>query len=219
MKGIFSYDSPFFQFVGKVIDLVCLSLLWLIFSIPLITIGASSTALYYACRKVLTLDEGGVWVCFWGSFKQNFWQSSIVWFFLAIFYTLFGLNAYFGYVFYELDEIPLGLLVVIGTVAFLVFGWTCWLFPYISQFTNTIRVVLGNCLYMFIRHFGVSVLLVVIFVASVALAVVFPFGLAIAPGVCAWSSSFALESTFKKYAPEDYKTLESVREQTEAEGE
>ena len=219
MKGVFSYDGPFSQFVGKLIDLVLLSFLWLIFSIPIITIGASSTALYYACRKVLTLDEGGVWVCFWGSFKQNFWQSSIVWFFLAIFYMLFGLNAYFGYVFYELDELPLGLLVVIGVVAFLVIGWTCWIFPYISQFTNTIRVVLSNCLYMFMRHFGISVLLVVIFVASAILTVIFPFGLAVAPGVCAWSSSFALESVFKKYAPEDYRTRESVHEEMEAEAE
>lgn len=46
-----------------------------------------------------------------------------------------------------------------------------------------------------------TLLLVLILVASVLLTIMFPFGLAIAPAACAWVSSFALGSVFKQYAP------------------
>ncbi len=50
-------------------------------------------------------------------------------------------------------ELPLAFLVIIGVIAVLLIGWSSWLFPYMSQFENTTKIVLGNCLYMFLRHF------------------------------------------------------------------
>ena len=46
MGGLFDYDSKLFQLLLRVSDLVALSLLWLLCSLPVITIGASTSALY-----------------------------------------------------------------------------------------------------------------------------------------------------------------------------
>lgn len=48
MFGLFKYDSPFVQICNKIVDCICLSVLWLVTSLPVLTIGASTTALYYA---------------------------------------------------------------------------------------------------------------------------------------------------------------------------
>ena len=39
-------DNPFFRFMGKLGDLVILSVLWLLCCLPVVTIGASTTALF-----------------------------------------------------------------------------------------------------------------------------------------------------------------------------
>ena len=71
MKNWFQLDNPFWIFMGKLFDMVLLSVLWLVFSLPVVTIGASTTALYYVALK-LANNEGGYTVrSFWQAFKQN----------------------------------------------------------------------------------------------------------------------------------------------------
>ena len=53
MNDFFDLDAPLFRFLTRVADMVILSLLWLIGSLPLFTLGISSTALYYAVNKSL----------------------------------------------------------------------------------------------------------------------------------------------------------------------
>ena len=52
MNDFFDLDAPLFRFLTRVADMVILSLLWLIGSLPLFTLGISSTALYYAVNKL-----------------------------------------------------------------------------------------------------------------------------------------------------------------------
>ena len=58
--GIFSYDNKFFQTLNLILDVVALSLIWTISSLPIITIGASTTALYHTVDKVFRREEGGL---------------------------------------------------------------------------------------------------------------------------------------------------------------
>ena len=44
MNDFFDLDAPLFRFLTRVADMVILSLLWLIGSLPLFTLGISSTA-------------------------------------------------------------------------------------------------------------------------------------------------------------------------------
>ena len=60
MNDFFDLDAPLFRFLTRVADMVILSLLWLIGSLPLFTLGISSTALYYAVNKSLIENRGTV---------------------------------------------------------------------------------------------------------------------------------------------------------------
>ena len=50
MGRFFNYDSPLFSSINKIVDCVFLSLLWFVFSIPIVTMGASTSALYYVAK-------------------------------------------------------------------------------------------------------------------------------------------------------------------------
>ena len=79
MSDIFNYDNKLMQGLDKFFNVCYLSIVWLLACIPIITIGAANTALYYTANKVLKHNRGYVWKDFWGAFRANFKQSTIVW--------------------------------------------------------------------------------------------------------------------------------------------
>ena len=53
MSKLFDLNNPFFSFLSKVADLIILSFLWFVCCLPIVTIGPSSSALYYVMLKIL----------------------------------------------------------------------------------------------------------------------------------------------------------------------
>ncbi|MCL2461419.1 MAG: DUF624 domain-containing protein [Defluviitaleaceae bacterium] len=90
MSGFFSTDGMFYKIGTLIADVVLLGVAWLIFSIPVVTIGASTTALYYVATRRISDREGYIFRDFWSSFKSNFKKSTIVWVVaLVIIYVLY----------------------------------------------------------------------------------------------------------------------------------
>lgn len=58
MGSLFNLDNPIWRFMGKLVDVFILTLLWAVCCIPIITIGPASTAVYYVTLK-LVRDEVG----------------------------------------------------------------------------------------------------------------------------------------------------------------
>lgn len=77
MSGIFKLESPVVRSVTRVGDLAVLSLMWFVGCIPVVTIGASNTALYSAIHKVFSQKEGIAAAEFLKSFKSNFRQATL----------------------------------------------------------------------------------------------------------------------------------------------
>ena len=65
-----------FGFLGQ---LIALNLLWIVCSLPIITAGASTTALFYCTLKIHKDGDVRVIHDFFKSFKQNFKQSTLIW--------------------------------------------------------------------------------------------------------------------------------------------
>ncbi len=141
MGKLFNYDTPFWRGMNKVADVIILNLLTLLFSIPLVTIGAAVTALYDAMWK-LQREEGTVWQNFWSAFKSNFKQSTIIWLLVAVISAIVG----FGVTFYlqiGLNAKPVFL--VLAALPLLIWtGLVSWVFPLQSRFYNTVSATLKN---------------------------------------------------------------------------
>ena len=79
MDRIFNMDNKFFVFMGRVADLMILNILCIICCIPIITIGASVTAMYYVTLKMARNEESYIVRSFFKSFKENFKQATVIW--------------------------------------------------------------------------------------------------------------------------------------------
>ena len=78
MSKFFSSDNKLFILMSKIFDVMVLGLLWLVFCIPIITIGPASTAMYYTMVKVIRRERSYLFKEFFRSFKLNFKQSAII---------------------------------------------------------------------------------------------------------------------------------------------
>ena len=58
MAKLFDMNNPVWRFMGKIADMFLLTLAWFVCSVPIITIGASTTALYYVSLKMEEGKEG-----------------------------------------------------------------------------------------------------------------------------------------------------------------
>ena len=71
MHNFFNPDNAVMQFITKVVYSVYLNILWFICCIPIVTAGASTTALFYVTLKMVRNEEGNITKAFFSSFKSN----------------------------------------------------------------------------------------------------------------------------------------------------
>ena len=76
-------EGPLWRALNLIGDVVVLHFLWLICSLPLVTIGASNTALYYAMMKRIRTNEGQVTGNFLQAFRANLRQATALWLIVA----------------------------------------------------------------------------------------------------------------------------------------
>ena len=84
-------ESRLQSVVSALIDMIWAGLLWLVCSLPVLTLGAATTALYYTVVKCVRHDRGRVSRCFFSAFRANFRQATLLWLLLAG-YVLVGLG-------------------------------------------------------------------------------------------------------------------------------
>ena len=80
LQGFLDNDSFFGKLMTKIGIIIAANIMFVLFSVPFVTIGAGLTALYHVMLK--TLRNGGI--CnpfkeFWAGFKSNFKQATITW--------------------------------------------------------------------------------------------------------------------------------------------
>lgn len=127
-------DSNLYTALNRFCDLVFLSFFWTVCSLPVVTIGASSAALYRAAVESFRYDEGSTVSDFFHYFKQNVKQS-IPLSLICVFWAAFVVVAY---IFSRSLGIrtPFGFLYLILSVlaAFLLVSSMMWMFPVLSRF-------------------------------------------------------------------------------------
>lgn len=157
--GFFKVDSPFYEFLRRFVDVIKLNFLWLIFSLPIITIGASTVAVYSVTLKMVEDKEGYIGRDFIKAFKVNLRQG------IALGLITIG-AVYVVYLnfslFYAIETNPLPLL-IIGIFAGIYFLFSLlYAYPLTARYKNSIRKTLNNSFQISIRYIGRTLLLLFI---------------------------------------------------------
>lgn len=155
MGGFFNYDNPVWRFVGRIWDLFILNLLWVICSIPILTFGASTTAMYYCTLKIAKdRDSGGMFTMFFHSFKDNIRQSTIIWIIMAFIGGILFFDIRF-FSFYSPIHNTVIRMIIFTVTCFLILLWLfifLYIFPIQAKFINSIKQTFKLALFMSIKH-------------------------------------------------------------------
>ena len=208
MGSIFDMDGSLTKALNGFADIVVMSLWWFVGCLPLVTIGASTTALYYAALKSLQQD-GSVTKNFWRSFKENWKQATVlqgifmVWgLFLYVLYSLtYGNPAGSGLVFQMLFQVLFFVVMLFGS----------FVFPILARFVNTIPMLFRNALIMSLGDVPRAVLILLINALPVLLLFLridwfftaLPILIALIPGTMATMNGNMFLKIFNKYIPKE----------------
>ena len=110
---LFSYDSKFSQIMLKLCCGCYLNLLWIVFSLPVITAGAATAALYDVTLRLAREEEPPLTRQFFKAFRENFRQATVLWLILLGVGALLGAD---GYILYHLYKSTAGMVSVICTL-------------------------------------------------------------------------------------------------------
>lgn len=200
LESLFNPDNPLMCTINKIIDIVVLSLLWTLCSLPIITVGASCSALYYAIVKSVRKDRSHASREFWRGFKANLKQGVVFEFFWCIFaFMMLISDIPLAMSFLDTGKIQNTILLLLFAVkTILLLGSVCWFYPLLSRYKQPLLNLLKATLYLFFRHFFISLLAIILLVLTVALLLAEPLLLAVIPGVAFYLISFLLEPALRE---------------------
>ena len=197
---LFDPNNDFFSFLGDLVDVVGLSILWLFCCLPVVTIGPACTALYHTVFRGLRQRQNGRYLRFLECFRENLKQGVVV--------TLVCLPA--GLVFYFGLPALTALALKGDQMAELLF-W-CWqtlavllgtlpltAFPLLGRFQFATRDLLRTTLQLCIRHFPSVFLLSLCANAAMQLSVAWYAFALFLPALTALLATFLLERIFSRY--------------------
>lgn len=204
MAKIFSEDSKLMAFLAGVCDFLLLGFLWLLFSVPVVTIGASTTAAYYTMVKGIRKKRGYIWKNFWKSFKMNFVPATILWVLSVALDFLFAFNIYYSFNFIA-GYVAYALMAVYALILILLVMTQMYLFPVLSRFNMKLKEIMKTCFFLGIKHLPFTVIMIVIFagelLAIYASVLAYPLGMILIGSVFSFLMSLPMEVILKKYSP------------------
>lgn len=168
----FSLDSPLMQALNKMADLLWLNVLTIICCIPIVTVGASLTAMHYMILKVLRNEETYITRGFFKSFKDNFRQATVIWL-IQLVVTLLLVGDF--YIMYKSEtEFHIVFQVLIMIVAVIVILTSTFVYPVLAKFDNSIFSTIKNALYVSILQLPKAIAMVILSVLPLVLLVIAP---------------------------------------------
>lgn len=217
MGRFFSMDNKFFIFMGRVADLCMLNLICIICCIPIITAGASLTALYYVTLKMVRNEEAYIFRSFFKSFKENFRQATVINLIMLAGAALLYLDTNIVREMGNPMGKVMGVIFAVFTMIYLIV--LLYLYPVLAKFYNSVKNTFRNALLMGIRHLPYTFLMLLLsacpvlifFIPSIQVqATLLLLFILMGPAVIAYGNSHFFVKIFDKYIPEEAETSEET---------
>lgn len=202
MKRFFSPDNYFWKCFDKLADVLILSLLWFICSLPVVTVGAASAALYDAAVHTVLRNEPDLFTRFFRTFRGEFKAATLAWLIwgAALFSAFAGHNMAVNA---AADDPRWSLLAAVYLVVMaLPAGVLSWLFPLLSRYEFTFAQLNLTALRFWIAHLPSTAAMALLLALCAGLSVRLLFPVCFAPCLLALADSFFVERAFKKHTPE-----------------
>lgn len=183
--------------MGRLIDFLILTVLWVVTSLPVITMGTATATVYEISLKMAENREGYLFQTYFKTFKKLWKQTIVAWIVvLAVGLILVGDLYICIKIKTPVTTIFLAAFALITIVYMLTITY---LIPLITVLPNTLLNSIKAAFYLGIRYFGWSILMIVIFacIMTVGIFIFWPV-LLFSIGLIAYLQSLILNQIFKK---------------------
>lgn len=186
-----------------------LNLLWFVCSLPVVTMGAATTALYYVTLKIAENEEGDITQQFFHAFRSNFKQATVLWLILLAIGIVLGVDVY---VLRHLTHTTTGTTAVLLTLCFAIVIVACILysfvlahvFPLLARVDNTNIAMLRNSLLISLRYLSCTICVLAVHVAMALVIInIFTPAFVLGEGICALLSSYLLSPVLRLVTREE----------------
>ena len=209
---LFNPDSRIMIFLSRVADLVILNILWLVCCIPVVTIGASTTAMYHVIRHWQKDSVSSIMRDFCQSFKEDFKQATPVYLILLIPTVAVVMNAMLIFNPENSAAVPSYLLVIWFISALILLFISSFVYPVMAFFADSIFKTLRNAMVLALANLPRTILISVLNLLPVILLFVnlsfflqsSIFWLLIGGALVAYLNMSILKPVFKKLVPSEF---------------
>ena len=169
LKSFFDPNGAFARGMERVWSLIVLNVLWLVCSLPVVTMGTSCAALYQVLGKLIAGEDGHVARQFFRAWGENWKKATPVWLILLAVAALCGFDLYMARLtdsfFWELLAVfALQLAAMVMTFAF----------PLMARYENTWRNHLKNAMLVAVGHLPRMLLIWAVWAVPVGVSVFIP---------------------------------------------
>ncbi|MCD8341361.1 MAG: YesL family protein [Clostridiales bacterium] len=205
-RQVFDPNNLFWRLISKGVDFVGLSLFWAALSLPIVTAGPATAALYYTVVKTFRHKEDGAFGIYWKSFVQNLRRgipATLI--FLPVMLLIF-----YGYsIMYANATSDLGVVMFVAYYVALVVpvGLFCYLFPIMGRFDLKLKELFQTSFALCIRHLPTTLILVLLVVELVIFVLERWWPIFFVPVLTMLLFSLFLERIFPKYLNEEERAV------------
>ncbi len=209
---LFNPDSRIMIFLSRVADLVILNILWLVCCVPVVTIGASTTAMYHVIRHWQKDSVSSIMRDFFQSFKEDFKQATPVYLILLIPTVAVVMNAMLIFNPENSAAVPSYLLVIWFISALILLFISSFVYPVMAFFADSIFKTLRNAMVLALANLPRTILISILNLLPVILLFVnlsfflqsSIFWLLIGGALVAYLNMSILKPVFKKLVPSEF---------------
>lgn len=158
-------NSPVIAFLNKMTDLILLNVTFIICCLPIFTIGAATTAMYYVCIVSIRQGDGYVFRRFFESFKKNFKQATIIWLPMLVIGIIMAFDLFFWYTMGTLFSKIMFVLSAIVAFGLLVVG--LYIFPVLAKLEGGVLTTIKNAAAFAVGYLQYTIVLVLFTVGFV----------------------------------------------------
>lgn len=195
---------------SKTADAMLLSILWVVYSLPIFTMGASLTALYYTMHKCLYQNRSYVGTEFRRSFRENFRRVTPIWLLSLAVYGVMGVDLYLISS-WEASAMRTALRAIFVIVILVCVFWNIQLFPFLARFDNPPKQAAGNAWRLLAMHFKETLLIFLLILGSLVLTAYFMPAILLLPSIDVAIVHTLLDKYYYKYMSDEDREIEIER--------
>ena len=196
MRNFFALDGPFSRFMNTCGNIIWTGLLWLIFSLPLLTMGCAACGAYRAVKVGIREQKSYITREFLTGFKES-WKTALGvqtgnLFFFA--WLIFDCIYLYGYG----TEYALVISYVLYGIFAVALGVNFFYYPCLMTFDGNFFEIFKIAVYMTFRHLLTTIVLVGLILAAVLCVYLMPWSILIVPGLWWYAGGILIDCAIQK---------------------